>query len=521
MIQPRNIDFSQKQHQSPTGMFIEFFFLMRKFFRASSVLLIYLLLKLEWQYYVYVGLGILFLIGVIGFFAYLSFRNTLFHIDKLHQEFVLQRGIINKEKYVIQLDKILQVNINQSFWQRIFDVYAVEIETAGSKKTEAKIKALNQDIAFSLKSALLERTSSDMESGIDEKGQGENRSPEIISEKIKIPSGQIILYAFTADYIRSFLVMMGIIFSFYSRIREYFENFRQSVDEWENAALSYFETHSIPLAIGLLFLLSILVNAIRNIITYYDLQIKPEKSSSWISYGLFSRHNTLLQNNRIQTFSITTQWLQKILGLYKVRVTQISSDIQADKKAKVNIIGLKKGQVQQLFEQIYQESLPGFRQRFTADSRLAILPVLLYLLVPILIIAGISYWLILPVYLYASAAGFLILIGFLIRRYIRTYHLSLQEEYMMLEYKMWTEKKTILRIKDIQSVRIRQYAWHRSLGIGHITFQTAGGDIHFMYGEMKILQQLADWVLYRIESNQDNVPFLYSRKADPAIANRM
>ncbi|MBX9449423.1 MAG: PH domain-containing protein [Taibaiella sp.] len=521
MSQPKDIDFNQEQHQSPTGMFIEFFFLMRKFFRTSSVLVIYLLLKLEWQYYVYIGLGMLFLIGVTGFFAYLSFRNTLFYIDKLHQEFVLQRGIINKEKHVIQLDKILQVNINQNFWQRIFDVYAVEIETAGSKKTEAKIKALNQDIAFSLKNALLERTSSNPESGIDMAEQGEDRSREIVNEKIKISSGQIILYAFTADYIRSFLVMMGIIFSFYSRIREYFENFRQSVDEWENAALSYFETHSIPLAIGLLFMLSILVNAIRNIITYYGLQIKPEKSSSWISYGLISRHNTLLQNNRIQTFSITTQWIQKILGLYKVRVTQISSDIQADKKAKVNIVGLKKEQVQQLFEQIYQESFPGFRQRFTADNRLAILPVLLYILLPILITATIGYWQILPVYLYAAAAAFLILMGFLIRRYVRTYCLYLQDEYLMLEYKMWTEKKTILRIKDIQSVRIQQYAWHRSLGLGHITFQTAGGDIHFMYGEMKMLQQLADWVLYRIESNQANVPFLYSKETEPDLAHRM
>lgn len=493
------LEFNIDQRQSSTGMFIEFFFLVRKFLRAISVIIIYLLLKLEWQHYIFIVLGIVLLFILLGFIAYLSYRNTLYRIDDNSQEFILQKGVINKEKLTIQLDKIVQVNINQNFWQRLFDVYAVEIETAGSANAEVKIKALDKNVAFALKENLLDEKIKSVEPETLDSEQKVEGSKIESGETIRISLSQIIKYAFTTDYLRSFLVMLGIDFSLYSRLREQLQNFRQSVDEYEDAFLYYLENSSLFLAFIIFFLFSVLVNAIRNIIKYYGLNLSFINNSTNISYGLLSRFNTVLQNKKTQTFTISTQWIQKFLGLNKVRITQVSSDIQADKKAKINIIAISGPQINQLFERIYNEPLPKFTHEIKPNVRLVFPMIIFYLLLPIIIFGAISFWFPIPMYIIIVVTIYLIVASILIGRYAATYRLSYNDRFILLSYKFWKQSKMYIKVEDIQSVKIIQYAWLKKSGIAHMQLETAGGSLHFSYGSRVMLQKFSDWILYKIE----------------------
>jgi putative membrane protein len=57
-------------------------------------------------------------------------------MDNENEEFIINEGIFNKQKTIIQLNRIQQVNINQSLIQRLVGVY--ELDTAGSAKKKGK-----------------------------------------------------------------------------------------------------------------------------------------------------------------------------------------------------------------------------------------------------------------------------------------------------------------------------------------------------------------------------------------------
>ena len=59
---------------------------------------------------------------------------------------------MKKTKLSIPFEKIQQININQSVIHRLFNIYEVQMDTAGSKDTEVDIKAVSKQISEDIKS---------------------------------------------------------------------------------------------------------------------------------------------------------------------------------------------------------------------------------------------------------------------------------------------------------------------------------------------------------------------------------
>jgi putative membrane protein len=76
-------------------------------------------------------------------------------LDNENEEFIINEGILIKQKTIIQLNRIQQVNINQSLIQRLVGVYELDVDTAGSAKKEGQIKALSHP-RYSFKARLLD-----------------------------------------------------------------------------------------------------------------------------------------------------------------------------------------------------------------------------------------------------------------------------------------------------------------------------------------------------------------------------
>jgi putative membrane protein len=136
-------DFSKFSHQSKKGILVIYVNLLYKFFRISWVLL-FLIFKDFSEFtdqklnYIYLGVGFVFIFILVR--AYLLFKNFQFKIENNH--FVLKQGILKKTNTSISFDRIQNINFKQNIIQQIIDVHEVNIETAGSNKTEISIKAL-------------------------------------------------------------------------------------------------------------------------------------------------------------------------------------------------------------------------------------------------------------------------------------------------------------------------------------------------------------------------------------------
>ena len=202
-------DFSQPQRQSLPGIFVMFANTLQKSVRAFWPILLIWLVKFDsLDKLVFFGIvaGVVILIGII---SYLQYHFFTFHIDNKNQEFVIQKGIINKTRITIQLHKIQQVNINQSIIQRLVGVYKLEIDTAGSDKKEASISAISHDLATILKDRLIHHSQLENNDLIIT-NQEENAPTSLI----KIGLSSLIKIGFTSNYVKSF----ALLFLFFSTI---------------------------------------------------------------------------------------------------------------------------------------------------------------------------------------------------------------------------------------------------------------------------------------------------------------
>ena len=148
-------DFSQPQRQSLPGIVVMFANTLQKSVRAFWPILLIWIVKIETLNKFFVFGGITVAILIIALISYLQYYFFTFHIDDESNEFVIQKGVLNKTRITIQLHKIQQVNINQSLIQRLVGVHKLEIDTAGSDKKEASISAISHELATILKERLI------------------------------------------------------------------------------------------------------------------------------------------------------------------------------------------------------------------------------------------------------------------------------------------------------------------------------------------------------------------------------
>ena len=66
-------------------------------------------------------------------------------------EFLIKKGWLKKTKLSVPFEKIQQVNINQNIIHKVFSLYEIQMDTAGSKDTEVDIKAVSRNIAEDFK----------------------------------------------------------------------------------------------------------------------------------------------------------------------------------------------------------------------------------------------------------------------------------------------------------------------------------------------------------------------------------
>ena len=150
-----NTDFSVPQRQSKLGLIVLFANSVFGFLKAMWIVIILFFINADQSEIVkgigFVAISLLF----FAIYSYLKYHNFTFYVDDHHDEFVVQHGIVNKTKTVVQLHKIQQVNLKQNLIQRLVDVYQIDIDSAGSEHKEGMITAVSKAVAMDLKEKLL------------------------------------------------------------------------------------------------------------------------------------------------------------------------------------------------------------------------------------------------------------------------------------------------------------------------------------------------------------------------------
>jgi|GEM_PF-190600 len=500
-------DFSLPQKQSASGIIVLFVNSLQKTVRAIfiPILLIIFKSKDSGNLATIIITGSILLVVILAIVTYLRYQKFSFFLDEEKQEFVINEGIFNKSTLSIQLNKIQQVNINQSLLQQIVGVYSLEIDTAGSEKKEATIKAIDHLTALALKQRLLSAASLHEELSPNNKTVGQ---PDIANTpflNLSIPT--LLKVGITTNYGASFVLLGGFILGLIQLFKDYtsaFEIENSRIDQVLDRGFSFF---SICVLILMALLLVLVTNVIRTLIKYFNFQIARQKNALAISSGLFNRKNVLLKPNKVQLFAYSQNFFQKRFNLLNIKIKQATyetADKEENKKTDIEIPGCDASERDEILKMIYQQ-VPPTGIKLIPNYRFIFLQIMLWIVVPVSI--SLSIGLIFhPAFRQYTilTIPYIVVVTTMLYFEFKRHRLYVNEEFIIKRSGIWDVEHEIIEPHKIQAITAKQYFWHKKADVGHLILHTAAGLIHFKYGNYTKINRMVNFWTYKIESTKND-----------------
>lgn len=495
-------DFSQPQRQSLIGIVVMFGDALQGTVRAFLPFLLITVVqgKANSAYLWGSGGVVLALTLVIGYLNYLNFS---FFIDEDSEEFVVRKGILKKTRIGIPLDKIQQVNINQSLLQKIVGVHALEVDTAGSNKKEVTIKAISHAHALILKDRLLQGTDrvADEDSNEDEVSEQKQQRPFI-----EISLLSLLKTGITSNYVRSFGILLAFFISTLQHIDDYLKFAGMNddlIDEYVNTDVVL---RFVSFIIGTIILLTLLVNLVRTIIRYYNFRVTKQQNSLLLSHGLINTRNTIIRPEKVQIVTVGRNYFQKKFNINDVKVRQ-ASDLDGDKEQKKSAIEIpgcsndeKNALLEFLLEKMPERGFkvkPNFRKMIFETFKFLIIPIgIFFLFATYIVPEAMDFIIFVPIY--AVFVGVLIYFAF------RNSRLFITPDFIVKQSGAWDIDNDFIAPHKIQTLRLTQFFWQKGSDVGIVNLYTAGGTVSFGLANFTQLKKLVNYWLYQVETTEKN-----------------
>jgi putative membrane protein len=496
-------DFSKPQRESAFGIIVmgvhtafqiakgTFFIFIAAFIKMPATTFTYLLL----------GIGVILLISF--FFAYLWYLKFTFFLDKEKQEFVVNKGIFNRDQVIIQLDKIQQVNINQNILQKIIGVYGLKIDTAGAHGEEVSIKAIDETSAYNLKEHLLHRKAS-------VEAQPETARENHLAEEapfLRISAWTLFKVGLTSNYGQSLALLAAFFYTVIYEGRQLLDAFKINKDEIQNTVTGMLTIVTVFILIACLLLVLLIINLVRTFYKYFELEISQHKDTLLLSSGLIAKKNTLVSPNKVQITKYSQNYFQKKMNMLNMSLRQ--AHFGQSKKGHemqgntLEIPGCNPTERDELLKMILG-SAPLKGKIFIPDWRFLNLPIFFKLVLPV------SFFLILAFnipelkpFIGFAIAYFVIGVLMIFISY-RRHRISVNQDFIIKKSGIWDISNEIVMPNKIQAITTFQYPWHKGVDVGHLSLHTAAGQIHFKYGNYTEIKQLVNYWLYQVERGNEN-----------------
>jgi uncharacterized membrane protein YdbT with pleckstrin-like domain len=494
--------FKQPQRQSSIGVLLMFVDTLQQWGRGLWPILVVYIFKFDELNKVYLFIGISVLLVAIGIVAYLKYLNFTFYLDNKNEEFVINEGILNKTKTIIQLSKIQQVNINQSLLQRIIGVYELNVDTAGSNKKEGKIKAISHPVALALKARLIENEKIEVDSETSELGSQKDTAGERPFMTISFLS--LLKVGITSNYVRS----LGLILAFVATIYENSKNFLDGSDFDEKKLDAYLDKsaaiQSVTVIVLLLLCSILIINLVRVIFRYFGYKIARQNGSLLLSFGLLSTKSTIIKPEKVQIVTITRNFFQKKMNILELKIKQATSGEKEERKSVIEIPGCNEKESVEILNLLFLKT-PEKGRMLKPNFRKLVFMIFLSIVLPLSgFLAFVKYIeprfldfaYVLPLYVFF--VGSIVYFGF------RNNRLFINDNFIIKQSGAWDVDNKIIEIGKIQAITTSQFFWHKRADIGSITIHTAGGNVAFQLGNYSEIKRYVNLWLYELETSNSN-----------------
>ncbi|MBR9726428.1 PH domain-containing protein [Shewanella intestini] len=458
--------------------------------------------SLQWSIAVFALLTLILLLS-----AFIQWRKFRYRLNA--EQLEVKQGLLFTKKHEIPFNKIQNIRFEQPFYYKPLALATLVIETAGSKKDEAKLAAMARDQALVLKAQLLKK-------------------PDADNVTISASSSANIISSNSGELVTKRSLKQLIIFGLYQNNFIWFAIFAGPVlgqVQWEEViafpplqqALVWLQLntqHNIGLQLaiflGLLFIFYSLISAISilaSVLKYHPYQLRIEKHTLQRSGGVISHQQDALKTHRIQIIHFEQPFLATLLGYWTVYFKQVKGqEIEQQTKQHMLIPSVKAVEIPSLLNCLpelkdQQLSLP--KQYIGIDiawflrrAQLALFPASLLTLIHLFLENPA------PILPFAWSAT-IVVIGLLFLRY-RRWGFWLEDDAIWLHSGVLGQQWKRVHYNKVQHVELIQTLGQKHNQLAYINLGTASGTLTLPYISYSAANAIKTQVLEHTNKDHKN-----------------
>ncbi len=495
------MDLSKPQRQSPIGVGVLFF---KKLRVAINIFISIVVVQFGFQsnfsslsFGLMVG-GVLLVVFIV---AYLHYRKFTFYVEE--ESFIIEKGLIRRDKITVPFDRIQSVHINQNLIQRILRVVGLKIDTAGSAIKELEIAALPKPYARSLQEYLTAKRDSVLKQEIEIEGEEKlEEAQEIVSrgEKsplIKLSVKDVFRIGLTENHLKRGLILFAIINGYVWQYEEYLlAPFKELVSEYEDFVMGQWIV-LLPIGIIAFLIVALILSLLQSLLRFYDLKFFVDEKGVQLIAGLLKKAEYQIPVNKIQFITWTSNPLRKLLGLKTISVKQAGSNQAGDKQSML-VPGATQEQLNVVLDEFYPERHSSAFMSFYSHRFFKTQLCVLFGIIPSLLL--LVLWFLDPWYLLVSPIWLAISIPLSIR-FAASWEIECNKDLIKLKRGWIFPKVVIIKYYKLQNLKLNQNFFQKNRKTVHLDFFTAGGNIRMWQLDEKVAKDLYDFILYKVESS--------------------
>lgn len=442
--------------------------------------------------YIALGFAAFNLIGSV-----LTYFRFYFHIED--GAVIIDKGILKKTNTNIPFERIQTINFKQNILHQFFGVVSLEIDTAGAKKSELTIDALNKEDAELLRSYILQEKAQIVTSSV-----GSDEEPVIVDEEEKVVLHLSIPDLFKVGISQNHLKSMGILFAFvFSTLNEYTEDVPELIAE----QLSGYDEVIINSG-WIMFLISFIIvgvisfiySLVTTVLGNYDLKLSIKQSGLKLVKGLLNREEISVTKNKVQVISWSDNPIRMMFKMFTLQIEQASSAEADQLKSKIKVPGSYQEQIDKVIKAVFPEEFYRPEEKNRVSKRLKYRLFFFLGLLPTIIGGAISYSFIEWQSLYFIAWA--LIIWMTVSAYYRKRSYEINDELLRNNRGTFGHIYELAQLYKVQSVQIKQSWYQRRKRIATIVLSNAAGSLKVPFIDIQQAEALESFILYRIESDQ-------------------
>ena len=432
-----------------------------------------------------IGIALLsMVISIINFFRF------TFHIE--NEELIINKGIFNRKKISIDIDRVQTINLEQNIVHNVFNVVRLKADTAGSDKNEFNLDAISRETAHAFRDIVL-RAQKDLDITLESEDSLHHQTP-----KKHIILSLSHLELFKAGMVENHIRSSGLILAFISYVYFNLQDIGINLEDYRDQipAISF---GLIVIASIIIFvaIVSFIISMVRMVLRYYDLKlIRSGKGFSYTA-GLFTKRTASALDSKIQKISWSDNLLKKLLAIYDLRFIQASSEA-VDAKKTIKIPSCKKSHVNQVLNALY----PDLDLNNIQLNKISHLWLKRQLLIRTIVGAGLvvlSFYLNQNMIILASTFSVLWILHAVLK--FKKLRFGLSQEYFFIKGGMYADKHSVFPIFKLQSIKKTQTPYMIRNGVVTLTFYHASGSSTIPYIPIQIAEIIYDYILMKVETS--------------------